>query len=429
MVIVVRHTVIWLLLLSLHAAVNVESFSSVASQFRSGYKSARTLSSLDAKPQRLQENVDGVVYVNDKCINCAACAAFAPASFSRSNSDNAHFVHHQPETLDEIEHARAALAACPVAAIRVETLAERRHRASTPEQKQLIEDDWTEQEESLVRKMAIDPARNGLPKPFPKPLLGLPNAYWVGHHNERSFGGVPYLFQASVAGKSKWILVDTPKYSKSSLDAIVSVTGPEGPDYLFLTHVDDTADHGKWASHFPSLQRIFHDGDLGEHNWLGDETLADVEILLSKQPRSDETVLTAYQIDGTILSEKWQDTLEDDVVILHTPGHSPGSICLYWRSNKLSKDQHDGVVFTGDTYGYTTRNGGQMTAFPRYGNNLRTLANSLTGLLSLDWHTIAPGHGEVRDYSNHNGSADDVKELQRAEMQTAVEEMMSSGRW
>jgi hypothetical protein len=78
MVIVVRHTVIWLLLLSLHAAVNVESFSSVASQFRSGYKSARTLSSLDAKPQRLQENVDGVVYVNDKVCSTLAEAVGLP---------------------------------------------------------------------------------------------------------------------------------------------------------------------------------------------------------------------------------------------------------------------------------------------------------------------------------------------------------------
>jgi hypothetical protein len=57
-------------------------------------------------------------------------------------------------------------------------------------------------------------------------------------------------------------MVDTSVYSKSSLLAVASVTGPQGPDYLFLTHVDDTADHGKWADAFDA-QQIFHEGDLG----------------------------------------------------------------------------------------------------------------------------------------------------------------------
>jgi hypothetical protein len=78
MVVVVRHNVICLILLSLQAAINVESFSSVASQFRSGCKSARTLSSLDSKPQRLKENVDGVVYVNDKVCSTLAETVVLP---------------------------------------------------------------------------------------------------------------------------------------------------------------------------------------------------------------------------------------------------------------------------------------------------------------------------------------------------------------
>ena len=59
----------------------------------------------------------------------------------------------QPTTVEELHHARTALAACPVAAIRLETLGERRHRADSPEQKKIVEQSWTEKDESLVQKM------------------------------------------------------------------------------------------------------------------------------------------------------------------------------------------------------------------------------------------------------------------------------------
>ena len=79
---------------------------------------------LDAAPQRLEENVEGILYVNDRCINCAACSGFAPSIFERGKTKNAHkhIVNKQPtiQNKHELEGARAALAACPVAAIRVE---------------------------------------------------------------------------------------------------------------------------------------------------------------------------------------------------------------------------------------------------------------------------------------------------------------------
>ena len=367
-----------------------------------------------AKPRRLEENVDGPLFVNDRCINCAACSNFAPASFAREETRDAyHYVHQQPQTPAEMEQARAALAACPVAAIRLETKAERQHRAPSGESVT-----WTAEDEKVVKGLSI----GGINKepPFPRQFLGdMKDIYWMGHHNERSFGATPYLFKARHMGRDIWVMVDTPRFGASAQRAVESLTGTKGPDYLFLTHVDDTADHQKWVDHYPSLQRIFHAGDLGRHNWLGDKTLEDVEILLNKTP-TKENGLTAYSLDGKELVDNWKDTYPEELVIVHTPGHSPGSITLY---RKPTADGQPGVLFTGDSYGWTTRYGGRMTGMGRYGNNLRVQAETLKQLLDLDWQVIAPGHSHPRDYRSMS-SLEAQKDAQRKELFTAVEDLL-----
>mmetsp|Transcript_21205 Transcript_21205/g.27388 ORF Transcript_21205/g.27388 Transcript_21205/m.27388 type:complete len:392 (-) Transcript_21205:213-1388(-) len=387
--------------------------------------------SLNAKPQRHVENALGVVYVNDRCINCASCSNFAPETFSRSKSDEAHKVHQQPSSKEEVRKARGALAACPVAAIRLETIGERRHRATTVEEKKNIELAWSSEDELLVKKMVgKDEAR-----PFPRQFLddeSLGEIYWLGHHNVKSFGTTPYLFRTSYRdNKSVWIMVDTPKFSPSAVKAVESLTGAQqGPDFLFLTHVDDTADHHKWAKHYQQqdkgkLKRIFHAGDLGRHNWIGDETLEHVETLLQKGEESSE--LTAYNLDGEILFSDWEESNDDKVVILHTPGHSPGSISLYRRpcpDQKLS-----GILFTGDTYGWTTRGGGKMSGFPMYGNDLRTQADTLRKLVQYDWHVIAPGHEHPRNYHHLSDDEQVIQQYRHQDLQMALDDMALSQRW
>mmetsp|Transcript_405 Transcript_405/g.1115 ORF Transcript_405/g.1115 Transcript_405/m.1115 type:complete len:423 (-) Transcript_405:1073-2341(-) len=389
-----------------------------------------TSTHLSAKPERLEENARGVVYVNDRCINCAACSNFAPETFSRSPADTAHVVHQQPSSEEQVRNARAALSACPVAAIRLETLGERRHQARSPEEKKLVEDSWTPNDELLLERMVG--IKHNASKPFPRQFLddeSLGEIYWLGHHNEKSFGATPYLFRTSYNGNDNfWIMVDTPKYGPSAIKAVESLTGPRGPDILFLTHVDDTADHGKWAEHYttqagsPSLKRIFHAGDLGRHNWVGDLTLEDVEILLqSNNPDSDDG-LRAFNLQGEPLPNDWQDSCNDEVIIVSTPGHSPGSITLYRRPNDTKVKP--GILFTGDTYGYTTRGGGKMTSFHMYGNNLRQQSETLQKLVELDWSVIAPGHAHPHVYNGGDKDEQRVKDLQ-----VALEDMAVSRRW
>jgi hydroxyacylglutathione hydrolase len=68
--------------------------------------------------------------------------------------------------------------------------------------------------------------------------------------------------------------------------------------------------------------------------------------------------------------------------VIQTPGHSPGSICLYWEEEKL--------LISGDTVFYM---GVGRTDLP--GGNLEALGNSIKQLSRLDIEYLIPGHGEM----------------------------------
>jgi glyoxylase-like metal-dependent hydrolase (beta-lactamase superfamily II) len=345
---------------------------------------------------------------------------FAPKVFERSDQEMAHVVYHQPQTEEEIESARAALSACPVAAIRVETQAQRSHRNQSP---------MSAAEQALGKELAISPKLNGRELPFPRPVSpNIDHVYFMGHHNEKSFGATPYLFFSTSDG-GKWILVDTPRFGKPAVEALEKVTGGRPPDYLILTHVDDTAGHDDWKSHYPDLQRVFHAGDLGRHNWIGDKTLESVEVLLHEKTHvRDGKVLSslqAFDLSGSAMDEN--GITEEEVVILHTPGHSPGSISILYRPKQSEADHRSpmGVLFSGDTYSYRLSSDA-MTGFPRYGNDRRLQANILQSLVTdwgNEWDVLAPGHGHVRDYSGMAATKKDRYEMQKAELKPAIEEL------
>ena len=297
--------------------------------------------------------------------------------------------------------------ACPVAAIRLETLPERRHRAT--DKTAVV---WTEEDESLVQQIT-DKSQG---PSFPRPFHGLSHVQFVGHHTDRSFGATPYLVQGNHEGSAVWILVDSPRFNRRAVEAVTSLTGPEGPNYLFLTHVDDVADHQDWADAFPNMKRIFHSTEL-ENNWIRDDNLKDVEILLPEATPSSDALLR-YSLDGQVLEDR--NISNSDFEILHTPGHSRGSITLHQKRS----GEKPGVVFTGDTYAYTTRDGGHMSGFPQYGNNLRTQAEIIQKLVrDVEWDLIAPGHGISRDYRGREAAAKEV------ELQGALDDLAAARRW
>ncbi|MEM4949413.1 MAG: MBL fold metallo-hydrolase [Candidatus Jordarchaeales archaeon] len=71
-----------------------------------------------------------------------------------------------------------------------------------------------------------------------------------------------------------------------------------------------------------------------------------------------------------------------ELKVIHTPGHSPGAVCLYDSSRK--------ILFSGDTvfaYG--------IGRFGLPGGSLEALISSLALLSRLDVETLLPGHGDV----------------------------------
>ena len=66
---------------------------------------------------RLVDNVTGMFYVDDQCIDCDLCRETAPANFKRNDDEAYSYVYKQPETQEEEELCREALDGCPVEAI------------------------------------------------------------------------------------------------------------------------------------------------------------------------------------------------------------------------------------------------------------------------------------------------------------------------
>lgn len=72
----------------------------------------------------------------------------------------------------------------------------------------------------------------------------------------------------------------------------------------------------------------------------------------------------------------------EEFEVYHTPGHSPGSISLYWKEKK--------VLFTGDVLF-----SGGMGRTDFYEGDGTLLKESITRLSQLDVEHLLPGHGRI----------------------------------
>jgi hydroxyacylglutathione hydrolase len=77
---------------------------------------------------------------------------------------------------------------------------------------------------------------------------------------------------------------------------------------------------------------------------------------------------------------------DTSIMVLHTPGHSPGSICLYWPGNLICGD----TVFVGNI---------GRTDIP--GGNTQKLRESIRKIMTLPPDTIIwPGHHYMDSYTS-----------------------------
>jgi hydroxyacylglutathione hydrolase len=127
------------------------------------------------------------------------------------------------------------------------------------------------------------------------------------------------------------------------------------------------------------VKYIIHTHSHFDHVLAGDELRekTGAEILIHEK----EKEFVDFKVDR-FLKEKDRIKVGKDVLdIVHTPGHSPGGICLLGK----------GVIFTGDTifkdgYGRTDLSGGSL-------EKLKNSLKKLEGLLKPGMK-IYPGHGE-----------------------------------
>ncbi|XP_031112371.1 uncharacterized protein LOC116016308 [Ipomoea triloba] len=200
-------------------------------------------------------------------------------------------------------------------------------------------------------------------KTFPIPIneQRIPGIYHCGYHSEKSFGCTSYL----IVHPEGNILVDSPRYTQTLAHNIKMIGGAR---YMFLTHRDDVADHEKWSSQL-GCERIIHSDEVNT-------STAGVEI----------------KLEGT---GPW--SLGDDFALVHTPGHTTGSVCLFYKPLK--------ALFTGDHLAMTESG---LTIIEKYNHHsVSKQYESVRSLLELDFEWILPGHGrraEFRDVEDKNST-------------------------
>lgn len=143
---------------------------------------------------------------------------------------------------------------------------------------------------------------------------------------------------------------------------------PQDIDIVILTH--GHPDHIEAVKHFINNATL-----VAIH-------FAEMEFIRKAAPRYGE-MLGIPGFEPKILLQEGDLRIENMTFqVIHTPGHSPGSICLYWPREK--------VLFTGDVL---FNQGVGRTDLP--GGSGEKLKESIRRLARLDADYLLPGHGGI----------------------------------
>ncbi|MEM9445776.1 MAG: ferredoxin [Verrucomicrobiota bacterium] len=70
-----------------------------------------------SEEDKYDQNVKGIYYVDNQCIDCDLCRETAPENFTRDDDGGHSFVFKQPESEEEKSQCDEAMEGCPVEAI------------------------------------------------------------------------------------------------------------------------------------------------------------------------------------------------------------------------------------------------------------------------------------------------------------------------
>lgn len=178
------------------------------------------------------------------------------------------------------------------------------------------------------------------------------NVYFCGFTSESSFGAWSYLIVRSESDGGN-ILIDSPRFATQLVKRIETLGGVK---QMLLTHRDDIADHELFRKRF-GCERVMHALDGAAR--LGVERIIEGENELS---------------------------LDTDLLVIPTPGHTRGHLVFLYRKKFL---------FTGDHLAWSPSRE-TLTAFPDvawYSWTKQT--ESMMKLPQYDFEWILPGHGSL----------------------------------
>jgi hydroxyacylglutathione hydrolase len=143
---------------------------------------------------------------------------------------------------------------------------------------------------------------------------------------------------------------------------------PEDVEMVIITH--GHPDHMEGV-------RIFQGTDI-----VVAVSALEMEFIQTVAPHYGEALGISGFEPGVLLQEGNLKVDNMDLEVIHTPGHSPGSICLYWPEMK--------VLFTGDV---VFNQGIGRTDLP--GGNGAELKESIRRISRLDVEYLLTGHGDI----------------------------------
>jgi len=177
---------------------------------------------------------------------------------------------------------------------------------------------------------------------FPHPLIE--DVFFCGYTSEKSFGAWSYLIRRPDGN----VLVDSPRAAEPLMKNLEALGGVA---MMVLSHQDDVADHAAYHARF-ACERVMHQAD----GFQGLERLVDGEDPIP---------------------------LAEDLLLIPTPGHTAGSMCLLHRE----------VLFTGDHLWWNPDKG-RLSASRAYNwHSWEQQLASLEKLLAFDFSWVLPGHG------------------------------------
>ena len=180
------------------------------------------------------------------------------------------------------------------------------------------------------------------------PELIADDVFFCGFAAESSFGAASYLIRRPAGN----VLVDSPRFTRPLARQIEALGGVR---WMFLTHRDDVADHEQWAARFEA-ERVMHRDDI------------------TQRTSAVERAVTGA--DAT--------PLDEDLLIIPTPGHTRGHAVLLYRNRFL---------FSGDhlwwSPAYRSLYASPNVCWYSWAEQTR----SMERLLDYEFEWVLPGHG------------------------------------